>query len=243
MSGNLPLDAKQNDVAVYAPEPATYARALFIESLRRAGVTVNTPLDKATGTLPADSALTDQNKVASLTSPPTTIRTKLVTKISDNRGAESLLCLMAVKAGSKDCDAGMATIIARYPKANIEPGTLTLYDGEGSDPASGTPDALLRWLTWVHGQPFGAAFKEGLPDANHDGKIFAKSGLSARPNIGPQPALFVAAAQAGYMKTASGKDAVVAVIATNATYKDVADGLTKDLPNGVKLITVMANSS
>ena len=39
---------------------------------------------------------------------------------------------------------------------------------------------MLRWLTWVHGRPFGAVFKDGLPDINNDGKIMAKSGLSAR---------------------------------------------------------------
>ena len=49
VSGNLPLGSKQQDLAVFAPDPAAYARALFIEALRRAGVTVNSPLAAASG--------------------------------------------------------------------------------------------------------------------------------------------------------------------------------------------------
>jgi D-alanyl-D-alanine carboxypeptidase/D-alanyl-D-alanine-endopeptidase (penicillin-binding protein 4) len=52
-----------------------------------------------------------------------------------------------------------------------------------------------------------------------------KSGLSARPEIGPMPALFVAAGQAGYMTTAAGKDVVVALYALNGTYPTVAEGV------------------
>jgi D-alanyl-D-alanine carboxypeptidase/D-alanyl-D-alanine-endopeptidase (penicillin-binding protein 4) len=244
VTGQLPLGTAQQDLAQFAPDPAAYARALFIEALRRAGVTVGAPLQAATGTLPPDSALTAANKVASLTSPPTSILTKLVTEISDNRGAETLLCLMAKKAGSRDCESGgMPVVISKFAKANIEPGTVNIYDGEGSDPASGTPAALTRWLTYIHDQPFNALFKAGLPDINHDGKIMVKSGLSARPENGPMPAMFVAAGQAGYMTTASGKDAVVAIYALNGTYPTVMEGVDKDLPNTEKVLNQMQRSS
>jgi serine-type D-Ala-D-Ala carboxypeptidase/endopeptidase (penicillin-binding protein 4) len=146
ITGQLPLGAPQQDLAQFAPNPGEYARALFIEALRRACVTVDAPLQAATGNLPPDSALTAANKVASLTSPPTSILTKLVTKISDNRGAETLLCLIAKKAESRDCESGgMPVVISKFAKANVEPGTVNIYDGEGSDPASATPAAMTRW--------------------------------------------------------------------------------------------------
>ncbi len=237
VTGQLPLGAQQQDLAQFAPSPAAYARALFIEALRRAGVTVDAPLQAATGTLPPDSAYTAANKVASLTSPPTSILTKLVTKISHNRGAETLVCLLAKKAGSRDCDSGgMPVVISKFAKAKIDPGTVNIYDGEGSDPASATPAAMTRWLTYIHGQSFAAPFKAGLPDIDHDGKIMVKSGLSARPEMGPMPAMFVAAGQAGYLTTASGKEAVVAVYALNGTYSTVAEGLDRDLPNTEKVL-------
>jgi serine-type D-Ala-D-Ala carboxypeptidase/endopeptidase (penicillin-binding protein 4) len=244
ITGQLPLGAPQQDLAQFAPNPAAYARALFIEALRRAGVTVDAPLQTATGKLPPDNELTAANKVASLTSPPTSILTKLVTKISDNRGAETLLCLIAKKAGSRDCESGgMPVVISKFAKANIEPGTVNIYDGEGSDPASATPAAMTRWLTYIHGQPFAALFKAGLPDINHDGKIMVKSGLSARPENGPMSAMFVAAGQAGYMTTASGKDAVVAVYALNGIYPTVVEGLDKDLPDTEKVLNQMQRAS
>ena len=37
VTGSLPLGSPQQDLAVFAPSPADYARALFIEALRRAG--------------------------------------------------------------------------------------------------------------------------------------------------------------------------------------------------------------
>ncbi|NMN94395.1 D-alanyl-D-alanine carboxypeptidase/D-alanyl-D-alanine-endopeptidase [Antrihabitans stalactiti] len=236
VSGNMPIGSKQLDLTVYAPDPAAYARALFIEALRRAGLAVNTPLDKTTGTLPSDSAYTD--KVASLTSPPTSTLVKLVTKISHNRGAETLLCLLAKKAGSRDCDDGLTTIIGKFANADIEPGTVEIYDGEGSDPASATPAAMVRWLTWIQNQPWGAKLKEGLPDINHDGKILVKSGLSARPNVGAMHSMFVAAGQAGYMTTASGKEVVVAFYALNGTYATFEEGIDA-FPATAKVLTAI----
>jgi D-alanyl-D-alanine carboxypeptidase/D-alanyl-D-alanine-endopeptidase (penicillin-binding protein 4) len=56
------------------------------------------------------------------------------------------------------------------------------------------------------------------------------------------PAMFVAAAQAGYMTTASGAHAAVAVYALNATYPTIADGLAVpggDLSNTEKVVTQM----
>ena len=134
---------------------------------------------------------------------------KLVTEISHNRGAETLMCLLALKAGSKDCENGLSTIISTYKKAGIKPGSVAIYDGEGSDPSSGTPAALVKWITWLDKQPWGHTLEQGLPDIDNNGKILAKSGLSARPEIGSQPALFVAAGQAGVMTTASGRKLVV----------------------------------
>jgi serine-type D-Ala-D-Ala carboxypeptidase/endopeptidase (penicillin-binding protein 4) len=230
ITGQLPVGSPQQDLAQFAPSPAGYARALFIEALRRAGVTVTADLKTPTGTLPTDSAYRDADKVASLTSPPASVLTKLVTEISHNRGAETLMCLLALKAGSKDCSTGMSTIVATVAKAGLQPGTVEIYDGEGSDPSSATPAAMIAWLSWLRSQPFGAQLREGLPDINHDGSILVKSGLSARPELGPQPALFVAAGQAGYVTTAKGKDVAVALYALNATYPSVADGLLKDLP-------------
>ena len=230
ITGQLPVGSPQQDLAQFAPSPGDYARGLFIEALRRAGVTVNADVRTATGTLPATSRYPAADKVAFLTSPPAGVLTKLVTKVSHNRGAETLMCLLAVRAGSRDCESGLPIILSTIDQAGLTPGTVAIYDGEGSDPSSATSAAMIQWLTWLRSRPFGAQLKAGLPDIDHDGSILVKSGLSARPEIGPQPALFVAAGQAGYLTTARGKEVAVALYALNATYPSVADGLLKDLP-------------
>jgi D-alanyl-D-alanine carboxypeptidase/D-alanyl-D-alanine-endopeptidase (penicillin-binding protein 4) len=246
LAGNLPLGSKQGDYAILAPDSAGFARALFIEALRRAGVTVDAPLTETAGTLPPAGSYTEADTVAALTSAPTSVLTKLVTKISHNRGAETLMCLLAVKAGSKDCEDGLVTMISKFAGAGIEPGTVMIYDGEGSDPSSATPAAMLRWLTWVHEQPFAQDFKDGLPDINKDGSVMVKSGLSARPELSSMPAMFVAGGQAGYMTTASGKEAVVAVYALNGVWPTTPEGLKVpggDLDNLEQVVKAMAKSS
>jgi D-alanyl-D-alanine carboxypeptidase/D-alanyl-D-alanine-endopeptidase (penicillin-binding protein 4) len=242
LRGALPTDAATYNIATFAPDPAAYARALFIEALQKAGITVTTPLTAATGTLPAENSYTAPNKVAALKSPPTSILSKLVLKVSHNRGAESVMCLLAVKAGSKDCDAGLKTMIDTIGTAGVDQRSVLIYDGEGSDPASATPAALLRWLTWADSQPWSETYRLGLPDLNDDGKILAKSGTSARPENPPMPSLFVVQGEAGYMTTASGKHVVMAVYASNATYPTVAEGLAKGA-NAVKAVTSAMQSA
>ena len=121
ITGQLPLGSPQQDLAQFAPSPAGYARALFIEALRRAGVSVAADINAPTGTLPARGSYPAASKVASLTSPPAKVLTRLVTKISHNRGSETLMCLLALRAGSTQCEDGLATILGTVGKAGLDP--------------------------------------------------------------------------------------------------------------------------
>ena len=55
--------------------------------------------------------------------------------------------------------------------------------------------------------------------------------------------MFVAMTQAGYMTTASGKDAVVAVFALNGIYPSVVAGIDKDMAATEKMLNVMRSAS
>jgi D-alanyl-D-alanine carboxypeptidase/D-alanyl-D-alanine-endopeptidase (penicillin-binding protein 4) len=242
ISGNLPIDSKVYNLITFAPDAAAYARALFIEALRRAGVTVETSLTTATGSLPAADSYSAPAKVASLTSPPASILTKLVSKTSDNRGAESLMCLLAVKAGSNECETGLSTILASTVKAGVDSRAVFPYDGEGSDPSSAAPSAIVQWLTWAHGQSWGTVYRDGLPELGDSNSIVAKSGVSARPPMGSMPALAVVVGQAGYMTTASGKDVAFAVYAANGSYPDTDGILFTGLPDTEHFVESMQKS-
>lgn len=229
VTGTVPAGSTVQNTGVFAPDPAAYARALFIEALGRAGVTVTAPV-AAAASLPAEGSYTPAAKVAALTSPPASVLTKLVLKTSHNRGAESLMCLLAVKAGSKTCTDGLTTMLNTVGKAGVNQSSVFLYDGEGTDPASATPSSIIGWLTWAAEQSWGDGYRLSMPDIAKDGTIMVKSGTSAAPENSPMPSMFMVQGEAGYMTTASGKQVVVAVYVNNGSYPTVAQGLAESGP-------------
>jgi D-alanyl-D-alanine carboxypeptidase/D-alanyl-D-alanine-endopeptidase (penicillin-binding protein 4) len=229
VAGTVPAGAVVQNTGVFAPDPAAYARALFIEALGRAGVSVTAPV-AAAAPLPAEGSYAADAKVASLTSPPASVLAKLVLKTSHNRGAESLMCLLAVKAGSTTCDDGLTTMLTTVGTAGIDQSSVFLYDGEGTDPASATPSALIGWLSWAAKQSWGEGYRLSMPDVVNDGTILVKSGTSAAPQNPPMSSMFMVQGEAGYMTTASGRQLIVAVYAKNGTYPTVAQGLAESGP-------------
>ena len=88
----------------HVPDPATYARTLFIEALQRAGVTVTAnpnSLDDQSK-LPPESAYTNDNLLGSIQSPKFRAIAELVLKISHNEVANLTVCLMAVELGLQE---------------------------------------------------------------------------------------------------------------------------------------------
>jgi len=223
--GELPADADTYNTGVFAPDPSAYARALFIEALGRAGVTVAASISATTGTLPAEGTYTAPTKVAALTSPPSDVLAKVVQKVSHNRGAETLLCLMAVKAGSKDCKDGVPTIISIVGKSGADQRAVFVYDGEGTDPSSTTPAAMVSFLTWADKQPWAKAYRDAMPDLKNDATVQVKGGTSAQGPNPPMSALFPVNAESGYLTTASGKRLAVSFLATNGSWPTLPEGL------------------
>lgn len=175
-------------------DPASFARTAFIQALRRAGVHV---VADAGGTnpakLPAQRRLDKHNRVAQYVSPPWHDYAKLILKVSLNIGANLGVCLLAVKAGSSDCEAGFAPLRAALAARGVDTTQLVLADGRGGDPADrATPVATVQLLrSWVD-EPDFAAFRACLPILGVDGsladvardfpargKVFAKTGTMA----------------------------------------------------------------
>ena len=157
VSGVIPAGSDVLHTGYFAPDPAGFARALFIEALQRAGVEVTAPLAANNTPLPGDDSYTDEAQVAALESPSASQLSFLIDKISHNRGAETLMCLLAVEQGSRDCEDGLGPILETIKKAEIDPSAVFLVDGEGSDPNSATPRAMVQWLTWMNEQPWAGA--------------------------------------------------------------------------------------
>ena len=156
------------------PDPASYARTLFIEALRRAGVAVTTDpvaVNDATGLPPADRYTTDVAPVATLESPPIAQIATLIWKISHNYGADLTVCLLAVHEGSTNCDDGFAPVRSRIADLHIPAGQVWLLDGSGSSTAATTPQAMTTWLRWLRGRDWGDRLPEMLPILGTDGSL------------------------------------------------------------------------
>lgn len=208
------------------PTPANFARTAFIEALRRAGVKVNASV---TGTnlakLLPSSAYLESQKVAEHVSPPLSEFTKVILKVSYNRGADLMVCLVAVKNGSRECLAGIAPEVKTITNLGVSQNSTFIFDGAGSDERDRTsPTDMTKFLRAVSQQPDGKAFRDGLPILGVDGtlatnqkgtpaagKVQAKTG--SRVHGTPDDRLLITGlTHVGYIEAKSGRQLVSAVM-------------------------------
>jgi serine-type D-Ala-D-Ala carboxypeptidase/endopeptidase (penicillin-binding protein 4) len=223
-------------------DAADWARGLFVEALRRAGVRVAAPLgapNDQTGLPPTGDYPPDQ-EVASLRSPPLSAMGSMILEVSYNKGANAFLCLLAVERGSTDCNAGLETLYATASAAGVDTDSLFLIDGQGTDPDSTTPRQISRWLQWSREQPWGQVFVDGQPVLAETGslapygagtpaagKVAAKAGTSVSVDPVTERMYSKVQALSGYLTLEDGRVAVFGLSMSGATYPVLYDGLVK----------------
>lgn len=221
------------------PDPALFAKELFIAELEKAGVKVTDPTDRNTlEGLPALDAYDKDDEVAALASPPIKRFGSMVLTTSYNQGADMLLCYLAIAMKSNSCDDGLDTIYGLVEdQAGIDLSKVVLVDGHGADPASATPEAINAWLQWTTEQPWSADFEEGLPvlgesgslassgtDSPARGKVAAKTGTSVR-GVPPNGRLYVTTqGLAGFLDTDDGKQ-IFSIYVSGAVFDELINGL------------------
>ena len=226
ITGTVAAGAAQSLAIYQIPKPADFARTAFIEALRRAGITVsaNPSAPNPAQLLPQTGAYAGARKVAERISPPLSEFVKVILKVSYNRAADLMVCLAAVKAGSRDCPDGLNYELKTITSLGVSPQSTIIYDGAGSVDAARTSPAdqtaLLRNLTrtsWGHYIHDGmsvmgvdgtqAENQKGTPVAGH---IRAKDGSRIGGSNDGQ-ALLVAKTDVGYIDAKSGRRLVFAV--------------------------------
>ncbi|MCT0248750.1 D-alanyl-D-alanine carboxypeptidase/D-alanyl-D-alanine-endopeptidase [Synechococcus sp. CS-205] len=231
ISGRIAADAPPQISTAEIRRPADFARTALIEALERAGVAVDAP---ATGgnpaaILPAGSgAYAGAPKLAEHVSPPLSEFVKVILKISYNRGADLMVCLVAVKAGSRDCPDGLARELEVITALGVSPASTLVEDGAGSIDSSRTSPidqtTLLRRLLQ---EPWGQALRQGLPVMGVDGtqaqnqvgtpaagRIRLKDGSRVMGSASGQMSI-PAKTQVGYIEAASGRRLVYALYLNN----------------------------
>jgi serine-type D-Ala-D-Ala carboxypeptidase/endopeptidase (penicillin-binding protein 4) len=172
--GNIASDAGTLLRVASIKDPAAFAHTALIEALDHAGVSVSA---SPTGSnpdsdLPKKDSSTADEKVAAYESPPFSEYAKLILKVSHNYGANLNVCLMAVKAGSTDCNDGFPVMKSFFEKAGVDTSQVALADGRGGNPSDRfTPQAATDLLRYWLKQPQAETFRTMLPELGVNGSL------------------------------------------------------------------------
>jgi D-alanyl-D-alanine carboxypeptidase/D-alanyl-D-alanine-endopeptidase (penicillin-binding protein 4) len=226
-AGRAPL------VRIYeAPDPAEFARGLFIEALNRAGVaTADTPHAAfADVALPPREATLKLPRVALLRSVPFAENARLILKVSHNLHASTLPYLLAAKHGERTFSAGMKREGDFLKSAGVDIDTISFGGGAGGSRADYvTPTATVQLLRHMASRPDFAAYKRALPilgvdgtlakavakDSPLRGQVLAKTGTLLWDNGLRDKPLITSKALAGYLTTKGERQVLFALFANN----------------------------
>jgi PBP4 family serine-type D-alanyl-D-alanine carboxypeptidase len=250
VEGSMPIDfvppltgAKTLVQTVRITQPSNYARTVFIESLRRAGVTVNAPaVEQNPVKLLASRAYNRRTLVAVLRGMTYAQDAKLILKISYNIGADTSLVLFGLTRGVHSMPAALAVerenLAARF---GIPAGDYHFVDGSGGGDTSATSRAVTEMLQKLQKRSAFRALYDDLPILGIDGSLASVKGFEkdrtlagAAGQIRAKTGTYVAASPSGsivlkgqafggYITTKSGKHLVYQLVVNNVPIKSIAD--------------------
>jgi D-alanyl-D-alanine carboxypeptidase/D-alanyl-D-alanine-endopeptidase (penicillin-binding protein 4) len=230
--GQLPVGHRQVVKIAEIDQPASFARALLIEALRRRGVRVAASLLRTndTGGLPARGEVTKLPKVAEYTSPPFSENARVILKVSHNLHASTLPLLIAARHGEHTLAEGLKRQGGILKGLGVEPGTVSFGGGAGGARSDlVTPRATVTLLRAMASRAEFGAFDAALPVLGRDGTLAkavsadspargharAKTGTYFVENDLDGTTVLTSKALAGYLETASGRSLIFAAFVNN----------------------------
>ena len=248
VSGTIAADAGRTLRVGEIPDPESFARTAFIEALERNGVQVRADATAANPVrrLPPERALRGRRRVALHTSAEMAEFAKVVLKTSHNPGADLMACLNAVAIGSRDCEQGLVAETRHAIGLGLDPDTLFIFDGAGSDERDHvTPKAMTTLYRSIllsdpsgrpplPARPIGAAFRDGLSILGVDGDIGdldvgpARGQVRAKTGtrVSPDPSgngILTARTIVGYVEAKSGRRLVASVFVAGVPLKTIPE--------------------
>jgi D-alanyl-D-alanine carboxypeptidase/D-alanyl-D-alanine-endopeptidase (penicillin-binding protein 4) len=239
--GTVPAGRSPLLLIYEVPDPASFARALFIEALREVGVAVAaSPLDSNRRELLPRPDEQDLERVALFTSPPFAEEAKLILKVSHNLHASMLPLILAARQGRRTLADGLRAQREFLGRAGVDVDTISFGGAAGGDRADYvTPRAtvqLLRYMATRHDAP---VYRQALPvlgldgtlagvvaaDSPAAGKFFAKTGTLLWYNAMNDRPLLTSKALAGYGATSSGREVAFAAFVNNVHLTQPEDRL------------------
>jgi D-alanyl-D-alanine carboxypeptidase/D-alanyl-D-alanine-endopeptidase (penicillin-binding protein 4) len=219
--GQIPVRSRPVVKIYPVDEPAGFARALFIEALRREGVSVTASLlQPPQAELPEKARYAQLPRVAVFTSPPFSEVIKVTLKVSHNLYASTLPLLVAVKNGQRTLAEGLRLQGQFLADLGVDVATISFAGGAGGANADAvTPRATVQLLRALARRPEYPAFHAGLPvlgvdgtlaaavgpDSPAKGKVQGKTGTLSWQDLMNDRTLLRSKALAGTLTTAGGR--------------------------------------
>ncbi|MGH8531286.1 MAG: D-alanyl-D-alanine carboxypeptidase [Gammaproteobacteria bacterium] len=195
--------------------------------------------------LPHRDTYRKSQRVAEHLSAPLKEFIKLILKVSHGPGANLMACLVAVKAGSRNCEEGLKREFEVFTRFGVPPESTFIFDGAGGDERDRTtPAAMTAFLRALAEQSYGAVFRRGLPVLGVDGTLAqtqvgspaaghvqAKTGSRAGVTPADQ-VLITALTLAGYAEAKSGRPLVFAIMVRDVPVPSPQEIITVDADLG-----------
>ena len=196
------------------PSPRRFAEMALTDELQKAGVQIDqTDVDQRSDHGQLAKFYTSANVIASHLSPPLSQDVKVTLKVSDNLHADTMPYLWA-HGNLRD---GFALERKFLEAGGLDPSSIIQNDGLGGD-AFIQPEFMVRYLAYLHTQPFFNTIYPALPVLGVDGtlyniqthspasgKVHAKTGTWGTGDMLNRRGMITAKGLAGYMTTASGR--------------------------------------
>lgn len=239
--GRVPAGRKPL-VRIYPVEdPTLFARALFVEALRRNGVQANPAvLRPSVVNLPDKSLYASMRKVAAYKSPPFRDAIAVTLKVSHNLYASTLPCLVAASKDRNTAEAGLREQAKILKELGVDTNAVSFGGGAGGAPADHvSPRATVQLLQGMAKRPEWDAYRAALPvlgvdgtlsetvegDSPARGKVFAKTGTLIWFDAANQRFLLRSKALGGVITTKTGRTLYFAAFVNNVPLpKDVSSG-------------------
>ena len=238
IKGTLPVDFKPLFTNAFPlirnfriSSPSNYARSIFIEELRRAGVHVQTatvapnPVEK----LPARDSYAPDDKIATLVGDTYAELARYILKVSYNIGADTSLVLLGLTEGVDNMPAALekerALLTSRY---GIPADSFHFIDGSGGGETATKTVAVTDLLQKLLKSPNADTLLAALPVMAVDGSLGFVTDFKSDPSL--VGAMGHVRAKPGTYMLATDKEAVV---------KGQAFGGVVDTRGGRRLIYVV----
>jgi D-alanyl-D-alanine carboxypeptidase/D-alanyl-D-alanine-endopeptidase (penicillin-binding protein 4) len=232
IQGKLPVGHREAVRYAEVEDPASFARTLLIEVLRRLGVRVTAPAlgENATAHLPARSEISGLPVVAEFASPPLREYVKVILKVSHNLYASTLPLLLAAHHGEHTLGQGLKREAEHLGELDVSVPTIAFGGGAGGSRADlVTPRATVALLRAMTRQPEFSAYDAALPVLGRDGTLAravpedspargharAKTGTYSVEDALQGKVVLTSKALAGYMETARGRRLAFAFFVNN----------------------------